>query len=79
MGAIEDRLEKLRKLESLRRIEAAVARGESRGLAELVEEGRQIVAAREDRLVEEGLSSAPVEEPPEKPKKKRGDRNDDVV
>jgi hypothetical protein len=79
MGAIEDRLEKLRKLESLRRIEAAVAAGRSRGLAELMEEGRQIVAAREDRLVEEGLSSAPVEEPPEKPKKKRGDRNDDVV
>jgi len=31
MGALEDRLERLRRLESLRRIAADVARGDSKG------------------------------------------------
>jgi hypothetical protein len=46
----EDRLKRLRRLESLRRIAADVAKGDSQGLAEVKEEGRQIVAAREEQL-----------------------------
>jgi len=75
-----DRLERLRKLESLRRIAADVARGDSQGLAEVKEEGRQIVEAREAQLAAEAevRDVEPVVEP-EKPKKKRGGVNDDVV
>jgi hypothetical protein len=73
MGKAEDRLERLRKLESLKRIEAAVAAGSSRELAEVKEEGYQIVLRRERQLAEkeESSSPAPVEQEPEKPNPKR--------
>ena len=50
MAEKEDRLKRLRRLESLRRIAADVAKGDSQGLAEMKEEGRQIVAAREEQF-----------------------------
>jgi hypothetical protein len=50
MSDAEDRLERLRQLESLRRIAQDVANGMNQGLAEALEEGRQIVAAREAAL-----------------------------
>jgi hypothetical protein len=87
----QDRLERLRKLESLRRIAADIARGDTRGLAEVKEEGRQIVAEREARLEREPVGrdagqpdaaalSTQVDKGEEsKPKKKRGGGNDDVV
>jgi hypothetical protein len=71
----------MKRLVELRGRLASVAEGEDPGIAAVKEEGRRIIAAREMELAEQGESPspAPVEEPVEKSRKKRGGRNDDVV
>jgi hypothetical protein len=75
-----DRLEVMRKLASLRSQLASIAAGENPGLAAVKAEGAAIVAAREAELAAEAeVRDAEPVVVPEKPKKKRGGRNDDVV